>query len=130
MKLKDSILLVGAVIILGWATFRLVQWSTGPDHHRVDHLFWCTHGHVHTFDQVKKAGRVPHPAGGQEGASVLVCAEANCDAPSFPVQRCQDCGTPYVLFLIPNAECPQCNPEFARLAEDRGINLTPPELLR
>lgn len=130
MKLKDSLLLVAAVIILGLAAIRLVQWSTGSDHHRVDHLFWCIQGHVHTFDQVKRAGRVPHPAGGHEGASVLVCAEGACDAPSYPVERCHDCGTRYVLFLIPHAECPQCSPEFARLAEDRGIDLTPPELPR
>jgi hypothetical protein len=130
MKLKDILLLLVAVAILGVAAFRLVQWSVRPDHHPVDHLFWCANGHIHTFDQVKKAGRVPHPAGGREGASVLVCAEAACDAPSYPVQRCEDCGTRYVLFLMPHTECPQCNPEYARIAADRGVNLTPPELPR
>jgi hypothetical protein len=123
VKRKEVIMGVLAVVVLGLATFRIVQWTRAPDYPPVTYLFWCESDHLHNFDQVKAAGRQIHPQGGSD--SVLVCAAGGCEKPSYPVERCQQCGTRYLLYIFPQTECPTCRPEVAQAAAARGINLTP-----
>jgi hypothetical protein len=130
MKLKEVLIGVAALAVLGFAIFRIAHWTGAPDYPPVTHLFWCQSGHLFNFEQVAAAGRKTHPQARGEGSSVLVCVEDGCENPSYPVERCRECGTRHVLFIWPQLECPVCHPEIAEAAAAQGIDLTPEGLPR
>lgn len=115
---------IGAVVYVSWSVSG--SSSGSPEVH---YPYWCDQCKaVYDVEELKEdppnTWRIA-PGGGSD--SVVVCIK--CDkGRAFPAIPCRTCKKHFLLHIIPNAECPHCDPKAAEAAKAAGVNLTPPEL--
>jgi len=119
------LLCAGAIAGLGFATFNILKFS---GRNSVHYPYWCKDCKaVFDVSELKKNSQSWRIAPGGGSDSVVICVRCN-KGWAYPVAKCQQCGTKHLLHIWRSSECPKCEPEVARAAAEKGIDLSPAEL--
>jgi len=122
---------VGAILValIALGVWQLMSPSQDDKPLEVHYPYWCSACRA-VYDVTELKADPPRTWRMFEGASsdsVVVCIR--CDkGPAYPAVPCRKCKTLYLLHVVPDTECPTCNPDAAARAAKAGKDLTPPEI--